>query len=69
MGGGRIVPSLPSSLILFSDFMSRRFGQVQGCILLGQWGLARRLRGHGVGVEMGARVPRLGRGWGDGGGW
>jgi len=42
---------------------------VQGCILLGQWGLARRLRGHGVGVEMGARVPRLGRGWGDGGGW
>jgi len=26
---------------------------VQGCILLGQWGLARRLCGHGVGAGAG----------------
>jgi len=43
--------------------MSRRFGQGGTCVSLGQWGLARRLCGHGVGAEMGARVPRLGRGW------
>ena len=38
MGGGRIVSSLPSSLILFSEFMPGRLGTVAGCILLGGWG-------------------------------
>jgi len=40
-------------MILFSDFMPRRFGTVADCISLGQWGLARRLCGHGVGVGAG----------------
>ena len=36
--------------------MSGRLGTVADCILLGQWGLARRLCGHGVGVGAGRGV-------------